>query len=192
MKGIVCGIGINDAEYNVKHCPFYARWKGVIHRAFSGNKKWERVYDGCSVDFRWLRFMPFREWMAEQPWHGNHLDKDILSPGVKVYSPDTSVFVPVWLNTLLYDGSCSSGTLPTGVSLNPRSKTKPYQARVHSGDGIRLCVGTFDTKEEAHIAWRSAKADVIENAIDRYKLTDRYDGRVCDALSMRASSLRTM
>ncbi|MNJ54228.1 hypothetical protein D3C77_496600 [compost metagenome] len=133
----------------------------------------------------WLRFSRFKTWMAGQPWQGNHLDKDILRPGDKCYSPDTCVFVPIWINTLLNDCGASSGSLPTGAYLF----RKRYVARVHDGHGKRLFIGSFDCPNEAHRAWAIAKAGVIRQAVDQYRTTDRFDERVCIALMDRADRL---
>ncbi|MCZ9636846.1 hypothetical protein [Pseudomonas putida] len=183
-KGIIYGVGIND-ERTTNGCPFYNRWKGVIRRCFAPGKNEAARYAGCSVDPEWLRFSAFKRWMQDKPWEGNHLDKDILRPQEKRYSPDTCVFVPIWINTLLNDCAASSGALPTGVYLF----RKRYIARTHDGHGKRLFVGSFDCPHEAHRAWATAKAGVIRQAVDQYRTTDRFDERVCAALLDRADQL---
>ncbi|HHN2558986.1 TPA: hypothetical protein ACRMP4_006574, partial [Pseudomonas aeruginosa] len=94
-KGLIRGVGRNDADYNVyqfidgeRHmCPFYSRWKGMLERCYGKRYENSSAYVDCKVDERWLSFMAFREWMQERPWKGNHLDKDLLRPGDKMYSP---------------------------------------------------------------------------------------------------------
>ncbi|MEZ6889741.1 hypothetical protein ABL991_32505, partial [Pseudomonas aeruginosa] len=70
----------------------------------------------------WLSFMAFKNWMQEQPWQGNSLDKDILRPWEKFYCQETSVFIPQWLNALCTESANRKSDLPLGVSRNPRSK----------------------------------------------------------------------
>lgn len=183
-RGFICGVGITD-ERTSKACPFYSRWRGMIKRCYSPNTNRPSTYAGCTVADEWLRFSEFKAWMAQQPWQGNHLDKDILRPEEKRYSPDTCVFVPIWINTLLNDCSASSGALPTGVYLF----RKRYVARAHDGHGKRLFIGSFDCPHEAHRAWATAKAGVIRQAVDQYRTTDRFDDRVCIALLIRADRL---
>lgn len=50
-------------------------------------------YIGTSVCSEWLYATAFKEWMEKQNWQGKSLDKDIIVPGSKLYSPDTCAFV---------------------------------------------------------------------------------------------------
>ena len=107
-KKLQYGVGINDADYVVSWridgqrfcCPFYDRWHGMLRRCYSA--AWQSrhpAYIGCSVDKRWHSFVAFREWALSQPqWEGLHLDKDLLVPGNKVYSPETCLFIPQSVN----------------------------------------------------------------------------------------------
>lgn len=183
-RGLVYGVGITD-ERAANDCPFYSRWRGVLKRCYAPNLKEAERYAGCTVADEWLRFSVFKAWMMERPWQDNHLDKDILRPDEKRYSPDTCVFVPIWINTLLNGCASSSSTLPVGVYLF----RKRYVARSHDGHGKRLFIGSFDCPHEAHRAWATAKAGVIRQAVDQYRTTDRFDERVCAALLDRADQL---
>ncbi|HBO2532553.1 hypothetical protein [Pseudomonas aeruginosa] len=188
-KGLIRGVGRNDADYNVYRlingerymCPFYSRWKGMLERCYGKRYEHSSAYVDCKVDERWLSFMAFREWMQERPWKGNHLDKDLLRPGDKMYSPDTSVFIPAWLNNLLHDGHGSFRGLPTGVSIM-RNKDRPYMVRIWTMEGRRAFLGSYATADDAHAAWKEAKSRVVLEAVDRYRLTEQHDERVCDAL----------
>lgn len=185
-RGLVYGVGLTDEKAS-NDCPFYSRWRGVLKRCYSPNPKEVARYAGCTVADEWLRFSAFKVWMMGRPWQGNHLDKDILRPGDKRYSPDTCVFVPVWINTLLNDCAGSSGSLPTGVYLF----RKRYIARVHDGDS-RVFIGSFECPSAAHEAWAVAKADVIRRAVNRYRTTSQFDERVCAALLCRADALASL
>lgn len=185
-KGLVLGAGINDLP-RYHNCPFYSRWKGMLRRCFG--ERDDHHYEGCQIAEEWLRFSTFKIWMERQPWLGNHLDKDILSPDTKIYCPETSVFVPSFLNNLAIDRPSQRGDLPTGVSRTMRGK--PFMARVHWLDGSRTSIGSFECPQEAHRAWAIAKASVIRQAVDQYRTTDRFDERVCAALLRRAYDLST-
>lgn len=194
-KSIICGVGMSDADYAVYPasrsdrlvCPFYNRWKGMITRCYSGRPKDLLRYEGCTVAQEWLSFMVFRGWMVDQPWQGNHLDKDILRPWEKRYCPETSVFIPAWINTLLNDMSCARGALPLGVTLTTRGRR--FTAQIRTASSKRVGLGLFDTAEEAHKAWRLAKADVIAGAVERYRIADCHDERVSAALMKKAADL---
>ena len=133
-KKLVCGVGINDADY-VDHkyktieadgkmkrrlvwiCPFYRSWKGMLERCYS-EKYQERypTYIGCTVSEEWKRFSNFRSWMEKQDWEGMQLDKDLLIEGNKVYSADTCVFVTSMVNTFTLDCGASKGEWMIGVA----------------------------------------------------------------------------
>ena len=183
-KGLVLGVGINDLP-RFHGCPFYSRWKGVLRRCF-GDRSHDHYRD-CRIAEEWLRFSSFKSWMENQPWSGNHLDKDILSPGEKIYRPETSVFIPAYLNNLVIDRPSQHGDLPVGVSRTQRGK--PFMARVHWLDGGRTSVGSFDCQSEAHKAWAHAKAGVMRQAVDLYRASENFDERVCVALMNRAAEL---
>lgn len=183
-RSLVFGVGITDSKAS-HSCPYYSRWKGVLRRCYGKPRRLPDTYKGCTVADEWIYFSAFRDWMARQPWQGFQIDKDILRPWEKRYSPETSVFVPNWINTLMIDGAARDCSLPTGVYLNKGR----YLARVHDGLGARLYVGLFDDPHTAHVAWAQAKAEIIRSAVDRYRLTDRYDERVCTALLEKAVAL---
>ena len=159
LRKLVAGVGINDADYavsvNVDNkqilCPIYKKWKSMLVRCYNhkyGNRF--KTYSNCTVDERWHSFMAFREWVLSQPaWEGLHLDKDLLSPGNKVYSPDTCLFVPQDVNKFLTFTRIDNNELPIGVACIYNK----YLAQVASFNGTR---------------WRSPLVDTIEEASDLY------------------------
>ena len=63
--------------------------------------------------------------MESQDWKGKQLDKDIISPGNKIYSPDTCVFVEPKINKLIQGKKRKVSDFPIGVNLD-RGKYKAY------------------------------------------------------------------
>lgn len=49
-------------------------------------------------------------------------------------------------------------------------------------EGRRAFIGSYPTADDAHAAWKEAKSRVVLEAVDRYRLTEQHDERVCDAL----------
>jgi hypothetical protein len=86
------------------------------------------------------------------------LDKDILIPGNKVYSPDTCCLVTQHINTLLTSCTSSRGDYPVGVSYSKREKK--FRA-VLSTFGVNKQLGEFKTPEEASIVYLTAKKEHI-------------------------------
>jgi hypothetical protein len=167
----VHGVGINDSNYAISSrdadgklllCPYYDAWKHMLERAYCPKLHARYpTYTGVTVCEEWHSFMAFRAWMEAQDWEGKHLDKDIIVPGNKVYSPDTCVFVPPALNALLTDRAAARGECPIGVSWS--KSRKKFSAHI-TIDGRRKHLGRFTCPHEAHMTWRKAKVRLIRDA----------------------------
>lgn len=193
MRRVVLGVGINDADYkvlitevvngkNIKiwSCPFYACWSRMIRRCYSKSSLKEYPsYTGCSVSKEWLRFSAFKSWMERQQWHGNHLDKDILIKGNKVYSEDRCVFVSHKLNTFMLSKDASRGEHPIGVHFHKTERT--FMANCNNPfTGKREYLGSYTCPQEAHEAWRKRKHEHACRYADM-----QTDQRIAEALRKR-------
>lgn len=183
---LVHGVGVNDADHAVqpvgpdgkqRRCPYYKIWSDMLRRAYC--QKYHAThptYIGVTVCEEWHSFMAFRAWMMTQDWEGKQLDKDIIVPGNKVYSPATCAFVSQEINSLLNERAAARGEFPVGVNLK-KSKGR-FQARV-SENGKRRHLGSFTTPEAAHRAWRKEKVRIV-----------RHAARECDDPRVSAGLLR--
>lgn len=204
-KGIICGVGINDADYVVQKyesyvengkkrrklvwvCPFYHIWSHMIKRCYGYTKRVNTTYDLCYVCDSWLRFSNFKAWMEQQYWQGNELDKDIIVQGNKCYSPSTCAFVPYQINIVFSSSSSYRGDQPIGVYKRGEGR---YKAGVCK-DNELIYLGQYATPELAHKAWQLAKADVVDSLIVQYLEDQKYDSKVRKALTTFADSLRLM
>lgn len=185
MTRLVFGVGINDADYVVKPtvdgkrvwCPFYRVWHNMLERCYS--EKYQQrypTYTGCSVCPEWESFMCFRSWMVGQDYEDKQLDKDLLLPGNKVYSPETCCFVEGWLNNLFIDHAAKRGKWPIGVCFN--KQTKKFQANVRI-NGKRKHLGYFDNPQEAHAAYLKAKKKYVEEKMKNYSNQRIKDAVLC-------------
>lgn len=172
-RRLVCGVGVNDCDYQIEkravidgkrkllwRCPFYRAWTGMIERCYSlPCQARQPTYIGCSITKEWLRFSIFRTWMAAQEWEGKEIDKDILIPGNKLYSPDTCVVISPQLNSFLVDCGAARGDWPLGVYWSERDRK--FSARCRNPFiGKRENLGYFKYKEDAHEAWRKRKHEL--------------------------------
>lgn len=186
---LVCGIGINNANYAVcKYeyqdgkrkqvwvCPIYRTWKHMLQRCYSAKTQEKQpTYKGCSVCEEWLTFSNFKTWMEGQDWMGKELDKDLLFPGNKIYSPDTCVFLDRRINGFLAESNANRGQYMIGVCWHIRYNK--FVAQCKDGSGKQKHLGFFNTQLEAHKAWLVYK---LERA---YELaTEQDDPRVAKAL----------
>ena len=162
---LVRGWGVNDADYIVfptlsngrrSMCLYYMAWSNMLERVFS--TKWHAKYPtyiGASVCDEWKYFMNFRSWMMAQDWRDKHLDKDIIVPGNKHYSPETCAFVDGQINNLLIHSAASRRKCPVGVSFHKGAKK--YRATIDM-NGEHRHLGLFDTPEEASLVYRKEKS----------------------------------
>ncbi len=204
--GGVCGVATNDADYvtqikeslpNGKQklvwkCPAYSAWGRMISRGYSQKLK-ERfpTYQNVTLCEEWLLFSNFRNWWMCSNVAGWQLDKDLLVKGNLIYSPETCVYVPNYLNTLLMDSAAARGDYPLGVyRVNiPR----PYRSKCWVG-GEQKHLGYFPTTRDAHRAWQIFKIKVIKDAITHYTEDANhlgvFDSRIVTALEERISILQ--
>lgn len=184
---LILGIGINDADYKTSPsvggkqvvCYFYLTWKSLLQRCYS--EKRQRVqtyYKGCTVAPEWHSFMAFRAWMENQDWEGNQLDKDVILPNNKIYSPEFCAFVSREVNTALVCRSSAKHGLPTGVSCSHGK----YYAAHHSVRGVMRYLGSFDTLEEASKAYCDSKSLYIKKLAHK-----QTDPRIRDGLLRHAA-----
>ena len=185
---LVCGVGVNDANYAVQptidgkqvDCPFYLAWRNMLKRCYDSRYQAKYpTYIGCEVAQEWHRFMAFRAWMVERDWQGRELDKDLLIPGNKVYSPRTCVFVSDGLNKFTTDRAADRGEWPIGVDWHKRDGK--FRAQCNNPfSGKKEHLGYFTCPDEAHEAWRARKHELALQIAALHA-----DPRIAAALSVR-------
>lgn len=175
----VATVGSGKYRSNDRNEPIriYGIWYQMIGRCYMDiSKRTNRnmAYIGCTVCEEWLNFQSFAEWFEPNHIKGFHLDKDILMPGNKIYSPDFCGFVPPEINTCLtHTGRINrSYDLPTGVSLC--SKTGAYQVTISEG-GKSIGLGRFRDLDSSRACYLSHKKSWLITLANKYReqLTDR-------------------
>jgi hypothetical protein len=194
-RKLVCGVGINDADYVTKiqetigyisgrqkqkivwRCPFYQTWADMLKRGYSDKfKDSNPAYKDVTVCEEWHRFSVFKAWMENQDWESKELDKDLLISGNKVYSPDACVFVGKQINLFLVDSGASRGKYKIGVCWHKGAGkfvtrcSNPFTKKDNH-------LGLFTSEQEAHEAWIAKK---LEYARDLAAL--QTDERIAKAL----------
>ena len=136
MNKLIYGVGVNDLGYRVHvnewvtdntgkrirksvfRCKYYETWTDMLKRCYSEKFLESRPsYIGTVVCSEWLSATAFKSWMEQQDWHDKCLDKDIIVPRSKLYSPDTCAFVLQATNNFVIASDSSRGGYPLGVNL---------------------------------------------------------------------------
>jgi len=162
------GVGINDALYivhptiNGKHimCPFYRTWANMMKRSYSKvSQKRDKSYIDVTVCKEWHYFSTFKKWMVNQKWENMHLDKDILFPNNKQYSPQRCIFTTRELNNLFVSGDKNMGGCRIGVFKN--NHTGKYRATIHMNNKSKY-LGEYETESQAFIKYITEKILYVE------------------------------
>ena len=197
-KRLVCGVGINDADYAVVKwetigyvngvrkqklvwmCPYYRTWRGMLNRCYSiKTQERQPTYKGCSVSEEWLRFSNFKIWMEKQDWEGLQLDKDLLFEGNKIYSAETCVFVTKAVNLFTIDRGASRGEWLIGVYRDKGAGKFMSQCRNPFTKKSEY-LGLFTCELEAHQEWLKRKLELAH-----LLAAEQTDERVARALIER-------
>ena len=167
-------------DENGKHTKCYDAWVNMLMRCYDPKYQEKNpTYKGCTVCKEWHNFQVFAEWYYSHYYELENermnLDKDILYKGNKIYSADTCVFIPSSINTLFIKSNKIRGELPIGV----------YKDRNKFGAGLRkgnrrIYLGTFNTPEEAFLAYKQAKEAYVKEVTEKYK--GQIDNRAYEAM----------
>src|SRR5699024_522525 len=105
------------------------------------------------------------------------LDKDLLIPNNKVYSPESCVLVPQELNKILINCGKKGDGLPRGVAFHKANKR--YEVRLRKNDH-RCYLGSFDCPDEAYQVYKEAKESYVKERALYWK--DRIEAKAFEAL----------
>lgn len=199
-KKMVCGVGLNDADYAVVKreeagyvngkrkrktvwvCKYHQTWVDMLKRCYSARlHKRHPTYIGCTVSKEWHTFSNFKAWMEKQDFEGKQLDKDLLFEGNKIYSADTCVFVSPMVNTFTVDRGNDRGEWLIGVDYH--RSTGKFQARCcNPFSEKKEYLGLFTCEQQAHQAWLKRKLELAKELAAMQE-----DERVAKALINRYS-----
>lgn len=192
QRGVIYGFGINDTKYPSAQLldntfvmdPAYKRWQTVLERCYSKPRhKRAPTYVGVTCCEEWMYFSNFLKWWEDNYVEGYHLDKDILVTNNRVYSPDTCIFIPMWLNSFVAGSKPNKGVYPIGVTLDKNGK---FRSRCNDLKGGRIHLGIFKTPTEAYEAWLNCKLKIVD---DIKTELDRIDKRLYEAVILKIKSM---
>lgn len=162
------GIGPMKSWVSGKLTPEYVRWANMLKRCYeTAFHERNPTYIGCSVCPEWHDFQAFSEWLQGQRLWGKEkvdLDKDLLTKGNKIYSPESCLLVPERINYLLVRPS-KVESLPVGVY----KRGNRYSARCRESDSTYRSLGVFDSPELAFSAYKDHKEKSIRHVAHQYR-----------------------
>lgn len=161
------GVGHYIVSVNCIYTLAYVTWTSMLGRCYSPNIQLRSSsYIGYTVDPEWHNFQVFAEWYCNQPHYnkGYHLDKDLLSVGVKIYSPSTCCLIPDIINIALITRNGNGNKYPPGVSKN----NNQYTATIRRGGKPRIAIGC-KTVEQAALLYKIKKEEYVHQLADEYK-----------------------
>ncbi|WP_155292773.1 hypothetical protein [Pseudomonas fluorescens] len=180
------GVGIDDSPEGSEDAA-HTSWLAMMKRVYPKDPTNPYpTYDGCSVDLCWHLYSDFKRWFDVNHIAGYQLDKDILQPGNRLYSPDTCVFVPAYINqTVRWRRKMPKSGFP-GVKAFAGLW---YASIMHKG-----VLTDYESRKdalEAHCDWQRMKADTVDDHLHNYLQEVAPDLRVVRALIRYADMLRS-
>lgn len=171
---LMSGRGVYDPSVlSVKsqpHLPrLYRLWADMFTRTSPAYWSKRPAYSGTIVDPAFIHFADFASWAVKQAnWDkpGYQLDKDILHRGNLRYGPDTCVFVPLALNSLLTKPANRRRDLPIG---SRREKGCDALIVSLSINGQKKYIGRFKSADDAFAAYKQAKEAEIKRVAELWK-----------------------
>lgn len=171
------GVGyLGEGKYRTKvngvKTPQYLVWMAMFNRCYSEVfQKDNPIYIDCRVCEEWHNFQIFSRWYDENFYTLEEkcsiaIDKDILIKGNKIYSPETCIFVPQFINNLFTKSNKTRGKYLIGVTFNKARQKFIAQLNI---DNVKKQVGIFDNELDAFFAYKKAKEDYIKSVAEKYK-----------------------
>jgi len=153
------GEGCNTMGTKGSPTKAYKVWHGMLSRCYSNRSHIKHPsYKDVAVCEEWLNYQNFAKWFEKESNYqeGWHLDKDLLSDGAKVYSPETCIFIPQALNSFMTNKQSDNTSGYVGVSW--RRDRKRWLASISDyKNHCQICIGSFTTKEEAAEAYKNQR-----------------------------------
>lgn len=175
-------VGLAETTSNGKPVVSYVCWGDMLRRCYDVTyKKGLPTYRDCIVCEEWLYYPNFKKWYDDNYYEVEgqrmELDKDILYKDNKIYSPNTCIFVPHNINSMITKRSNDRGLYPIGVTKNG----KKYNANCGGGSrDNKIYLGGHDTPELAFEAYKENKEQFIRDKANEYK--EKIPSQLYDAM----------
>lgn len=153
------GYGKHKASIKSKHTKCYSTWRGMLQRCYYQYNKFNSTYKDIKVCEEWYNFQNFGDWFEENYVEDWQLDKDIICPDCKIYSPETCCFVPQEINCLFKEQKETTGT----TKIRNKYKSQIGINKIHKH------LGNFNSLDDANKIYKKEKKKYILNIVEQYK-----------------------
>lgn len=137
-NGKLCGVGYNSKEKhktvdeNLAQTWEYTLWSFAMKRCYGKYKKY-KSYEDCEICETWHDFQSMADWLTQNKYKTKstdslQLDKDILHPGNRIYSPENCLIVTKEVNMYFLGQHRIDSKYGAGVIFSDKSKYKKFQA----------------------------------------------------------------
>lgn len=161
------GEGVYKAKTNGIKTKAYTFWGSMLTRCYSKTSRDSyKKYEDVKVCKEWHNFQNFAKWYEEnynpETMEGWQLDKDIICPECREYSPENCAFVPREINSFFV--ASKNRLLPKGVY---KSKSLFLSLDYQSSNKSNKSKG-FKTKKEALNFYLSSKRNKMREFLNKY------------------------
>lgn len=157
------GVGKYKLSINKRNTPEYNLWVSMMERCYCEKRRYRtKSYVDCEVCEKWYNFQNFAKWYHDNYYECDgrlQVDKDILIPGNRIYSPDNCLLIPQKINVLFINKPNNRG-LPNGI----KKCVHGYSAKYNHNE-----LGVYITLEEAYSVYTQKKKEEIIKVANEYK-----------------------
>lgn len=183
-SGKAFGVGFNDLpDENFTNSRAFSRWYSMLERCYAGN---EVAYLDCTVCEEWLLYSNFKQWLlSHSNWEELHIDKDLLVPGNRVYSPETCCMISPALNSNLIEHPASKKGLPRGVKEKlQKQRWLHYRTAVRCHELNKNLYKDNKDPMVCHAFWQKVKVSNF-----KYLIKNEEDVRIIQAVNLIITKL---
>lgn len=179
------GISRSNLKQGVFYKKCYSVWFSMLRRCYDIAHDYSPTYENVTVCEEWHNFQNFTKWFEEnynfETMNKWHLDKDIICPECKVYSPETCCFVPQEINSMFAGYKKYRNWLPQGVFYHSRDRyfTSSFKNKyIGSSYSSEELFNKFKVEKESYIyeltnKYKNVLNENVFNILINYKITHK-------------------
>ena len=154
-------------DENGKDFKSYNMWASMIRRVFLPDKDRKNDLKICD---EWLNYQEFANWFDLNYYEIEDCEVIItntfFNKDEKMYSPETTIFLPRFINLLINTNGHGDKKLPRGISYDCKRFIEPYRVSFKKYKENTKCYGSYQTFQEAYKVLKYEKEKYIHEVAD--------------------------